>query len=120
MRFLNFITGIFCAYIVGSKLLFLLSEETSGQLEAGKNATDFDGMARHLDLQFDYKASVVWCIAYFFVLLIWFWTLIKRKETAKIWIAAATLLLALLMNITDSVEHSIYISNVVVGTEILE
>ena len=68
----------------------------------------------------EYIMIVFWLVVYSILLFVWFRVAIKKKENAKPIIAGVMLICALLTSFTDSIETSIYISDVVVGTEIIE
>lgn len=92
------------AWWIATKIVRPLNED-----EADKFIRSFD----HLEAQW----QLIWSIAFFLLIFIWFYALIKRSEKLKNACVVLTLVFALGMSITDNMKPKMYFSNIHVGSE---
>ncbi|MFT6244702.1 MAG: glucan phosphoethanolaminetransferase (alkaline phosphatase superfamily) [Salibacteraceae bacterium] len=110
MRKINIVTGIFCLCALSTKMIYCLAHrQTIDQVD---NVVEFA----------DYKMifAALWLIAFGILLLVWIWAQLKKAEKTQKWLAVLTIVFALGMNITDNMNTTFYLSDIVVNGEPLE
>ncbi|MFN5418375.1 MAG: hypothetical protein ACK5B9_15055 [Flavobacteriia bacterium] len=117
MKFLNIITLIFCIYAFTSKGIegFFHFAQQSIRISDPKLAQIFS----HTE-SYEFTFLLFWTIVFFILIVVWIFAQYKKKQKLKLILAACTLILSLLMSITDNIEYSVYLSDIVVGGEMLQ
>lgn len=72
------------------------------------------------DLKFQSTMAIIWTVFFLLLIVLWFLAFFKKAEKIKIYIISSTLIGALFMNLTDSVHTEVYLSDIIVGSELLE
>jgi hypothetical protein len=117
MKLIYILALIFCVYASFTKAITWFN--SSKALEYMKSNNEID-LAFSFDLKFQSTMAVLWTIFFLLLIIFWLFALLKRAEKLKIYIVSLTLIGALFMNITDSVHTEVYLSDIIVGSELLE
>lgn len=72
------------------------------------------------DLKFQSTMAIIWTVFFLLLIVLWFLAFFKKAEKIKIYVVSSTLIGALFMNLTDSVHTEVYLSDIIVGSELLE
>ena len=117
MKIIYILSLVFCVYATFTKAITWFN--SSKTLEYMKSNNEID-LAFSLDLKFQSTMAIIWTIFFLLLIAFWFYALLKKAEKIKIYIVSSTLIGALFMNLTDSVHTEVYLSDIVVGSELLE
>ncbi len=117
MKLIYILSLVFCVYASFAKGITWFN--SSKALKYMKSNNEIDLALSH-DLKFQSTMAVLWTIFFLLLILFWLFALLRRTEKLKIYIVSLTLIGALFMNITDSVHTEVYLSDIIVGSELLE
>jgi lysylphosphatidylglycerol synthetase-like protein (DUF2156 family) len=114
MKLIKILSIIFCVYATISKgISWMTLSKTIGKTNS---QNEFELMA---DAKFQSSMSLVWFCVFALLIIIWVISLLRKWEKLKLTLVSVTIISALLMSITDNIETEVYISDVVVGGEMI-
>lgn len=116
MKLIKILSIIFCVYATISKGISWMTLSKTIEKTNSQNEIEFALMA---DAKFQSSMSLVWFCIFTLLIIIWVISLIRKWENLKLTLVSITIISALLMSITDNIETEVYISDVVVGGEMI-
>lgn len=117
MKLIKILSIIFCVYATVSKGISWMTLSETIEKTNSQHKFEFALMANE---KFQNSLSLVWFCVFALLIIIWAISLIRKWEKLKLTLVSITIISALLMSITDNTETEVYISDVVVGGEMLE
>lgn len=115
MKAIRIMALVFVFYAVASKAIsYFASHQSESQL-----ATNGVEHLRQTISNMELNICLLWTITFTCNLAFFSYALYRKSEKLKNIFVFFTVLFALLMSITDNLEYSMYVSKIVIGTEII-